>query len=285
MQNTIFSKIQAKYSTFSPTHKKIADYICQNYIEMTYQSISEISKKIGVSTGSITNFCKVMDYKGFQQLHEELRRVAKDEIFPLRDIQDSITSQSLGEGAQLLQQVLDMNISNLQATFTDHLEQNFTIALNQLRKARNIYILGLRSCYALSYYFYFMLQDIGFTNVHLLSLGTGDIFDQVAGVRRGDLIFSISFQTYTQATCDVTAYFLKRGAASVALTDLQSAPIAHGAKAVLIAKNTTSTFSYVSPITILNALVTGLGRSDQEKTMRCLEEKKALLQEQHVHLM
>ena len=28
-------------------------------------------------------------------------------------------------------------------------------------------------------------------------------------------------------------------------TDLQSAPIAHGAKAVLIAKNTTSTFSYV----------------------------------------
>ena len=145
MQNTIFSKIQAKYSTFSPTHKKIADYICQNYIEMTYQSISEISKKIGVSTGSITNFCKVMDYKGFQQLHEELRRVAKDEIFPLRDIQDSITSQSLGEGAQLLQQVLDMNISNLQATFTDHLEQNFTIALNQLRKARNIYILGLRS--------------------------------------------------------------------------------------------------------------------------------------------
>jgi DNA-binding MurR/RpiR family transcriptional regulator len=45
MQNTIFSKIQAKYSTFSPTHKKIADYICQNYIEMTYQSISEISKK------------------------------------------------------------------------------------------------------------------------------------------------------------------------------------------------------------------------------------------------
>ena len=36
---------------------------------------------------------------------------------------------------------------------------------------------------------------------------------------------------------------------------------------------------------ILNALVIGLGRSDQEKTMRCLEEKKALLQDQHVHLM
>ena len=252
---------------------------------MTYQSISEISQKIGVSTGSITNFCKLMDYKGFQQLHDELRQVAKGEIFPLRDIQDSITTESLGEGARILQQVLEMNIENLQATFTDHLEQNFTAALTQLKKARNIYILGLRSCYALSYYFYFMLKDIGFNNVHLLSLGTGDIFDQVANVRRGDLIFSISFQTYTQATCDVTAYFLKRGAASVALTDLQSSPIAHGAKAVLIAKNATSTFSYVSAITILNALVIGLGRSDQDKTMRCLEERKALLQEQHVHLM
>lgn len=285
MKDTIFTRIQAKYDALSQTHRKIADYIRQNYIEMTYQSISEISQKIGVSTGSITNFCKLMDYKGFQQLHDELRQVAKGEIFPLRDIQDSITTESLGEGARILQQVLEMNIENLQATFTDHLEQNFTAALTQLKKARNIYILGLRSCYALSYYFYFMLKDIGFNNVHLLSLGTGDIFDQVANVRRGDLIFSISFQTYTQATCDVTAYFLKRGAASVALTDLQSSPIAHGAKAVLIAKNATSTFSYVSAITILNALVIGLGRSDQDKTMRCLEERKALLQEQHVHLM
>lgn len=285
MKDTIFTRIQAKYDALSPTHRKIADYIRQNYIEMTYQSISEISQKIGVSTGSITNFCKLMDYKGFQQLHDELRQVAKGEIFPLRDIQDSITTESLGEGARILQQVLEMNIENLQATFTDHLEQNFTAALTQLKKARNIYILGLRSCYALSYYFYFMLKDIGFNNVHLLSLGTGDIFDQVENVRRGDLIFSISFQTYTQATCDVTAYFLKRGAASVALTDLQSSPIAHGAKAVLIAKNATSTFSYVSAITILNALVIGLGRSDQDKTMRCLEERKALLQEQHVHLM
>ena len=285
MKDTIFTRIQAKYDALSPTHRKIADYIRQNYIEMTYQSISEISQKIGVSTGSITNFCKLMDYKGFQQLHDELRQVAKGEIFPLRDIQDSITTESLGEGARILQQVLEMNIENLQATFTDHLEQNFTAALTQLKKARNIYILGLRSCYALSYYFYFMLKDIGFNNVHLLSLGTGDIFDQVGNVRRGDLIFSISFQTYTQATCDVTAYFLKRGAASVALTDLQSSPIAHGAKAVLIAKNATSTFSYVSAITILNALVIGLGRSDQDKTMRCLEERKALLQEQHVHLM
>ena len=285
MKDTIFTRIQAKYDALSPTHRKIADYIRQNYIEMTYQSISEISQKIGVSTGSITNFCKLMDYKGFQQLHDELRQVAKGEIFPLRDIQDSITTESLGEGARILQQVLEMNIENLQATFTDHLEQNFTAALTQLKKARNIYILGLRSCYALSYYFYFMLKDIGFNNVHLLSLGTGDIFDQVANVRRGDLIFSISFQTYTQATCDVTAYFLKRGAASVALTDLQSSPLAHGAKAVLIAKNATSTFSYVSAITILNALVIGLGRSDQDKTMRCLEERKALLQEQHVHLM
>ena len=285
MKDTIFTRIQAKYDALSPTHRKIADYIRQNYIEMTYQSISEISQKIGVSTGSITNFCKLMDYKGFQQLHDELRQVAKGEIFPLRDIQDSITTESLGEGARILQQVLEMNIENLQATFTDHLEQNFTAALTQLKKARNIYILGLRSCYALSYYFYFMLKDIGFNNVHLLSLGTGDIFDQVANVRRGDLIFSISFQTYTQATCDVTAYFLKRGAASVALTDLQSSPIAHGAKAELIAKNATSTFSYVSAITILNALVIGLGRSDQDKTMRCLEERKALLQEQHVHLM
>ena len=285
MKDTIFTRIQAKYDALSPTHRKIADYIRQNYIEMTYQSISEISQKIGVSTGSITNFCKLMDYKGFQQLHDELRQVAKGEIFPLRDIQDSITTESLGEGARILQQVLEMNIENLQATFTDHLEQNFTAALTQLKKARNIYILGLRSCYALSYYFYFMLKDIGFNNVHLLSLGTGDIFDQVANVRRGDLIFSISFQTYTQATCDVTAYFLKRGAASVALRDLLSSPIAHRAKAVLIAKNATSTFSYVSAITILNALVIGLGRSDQDKTMLCLEERKALLQEQHVHLM
>lgn len=285
MQDTIFSRIQVKYDTLSPTHRKIADYIRQNYIETTYQSISEISKKIGVSTGSVTNFCKLMDYTGFQQLHEELRRVAKEEIFPLRDIQDSITTESLGEGARILQQVLAMNIDNLQSTFTDHLEQNFTAALNQLKKARNIYVLGLRSCYALSYYFYFMLKDIGFNNAHLLSLGTGDIFDRVADVRRGDLIFSIAFQTYTQATCDVTAYFLKRGAASVALTDLQSSPIAHKAKAVLIAKNNAPTFSYVSAITILNALVIGLGRSDQDKTKRCLEEKKALLQEQQVHLI
>ena len=284
MIDNIFTRIQEKYNEFSPTHRKIADHIRQNYIEMTYQSISEISKEIGVSIGSITNFCKFLDYKGFQELHEELRRMAKSEIFPLRDIKKSITSQSLGSGQHILQQVISLNVDNLQCVFTDHLEQNFDRALKSLKKAQNIYILGLRSCYSLAFYFHFMLRDIGFRNVHLLSLGSGDIFDQVKDVKQGDLVFSISFQSYTKATFEVTAYCLNNGADTIALTDLQSAPIAHGAKAVLIAKNNSTSFSFVSAFTILNALVIGLGRSNQARTIQYLEEMKATLQEQHVHL-
>ena len=69
----------------------------------------------------------------------------------------------------------------------------------------------------------------------------------------------------------------------MALTDRLSSPLASMADAVLIAQNSSTTFSYVSAMTILNAVVIGIGRHNKKRTLRELETRQNILRDYNVH--
>lgn len=276
----LFHLLDQHYATFSKTQKIICDYIREHYLDLPYLPIAALSERIGVSVGSITGFCKVLGFAGFTAFQKELQRIAQQELFSMREIKNSIAEASSNEG--ILKEIIDSNILNLQRTQTEHLDQAFDEAIDLLCGARKIYVIGLRSVYAVAHYFYFTLSDFK-DNVTLLSIAEGDVYDRIMHISPNDVLVSIGFEKYTKATCDITRFFQERNCKIIALTDKLSSPLASMADTVLIAHNCSTTFSFVSAMTILNAIVVGIGRRNQKRTLRELDAKQTILRECNVH--
>lgn len=276
----LFQLLDQHYDGMSKTQRIICDYIREHYLDLSYLSIKELSERAGVSVGSVTGFCKAMGFDGFTSFQRELQKIAQQELFSMREIKNSIAESSTEEG--VLREIIDSNILNLQRTQTDLLDKAFDEAVDLLCSARRIYVIGLRSVYAVAHYFYFTLSDFK-DNVTLLSIAEGDVYDHLMHIGPNDVLVAIGFKKYTRATCDVTRFFRERNCKIIALTDMLSSPIASMADTVLIAQNSSTTFSFVSAMTILNAIVVAIGRRDQKKAIRELDAKQAVLKEYNIH--
>ena len=276
----LFQLLDQHYDGMSKTQRIICDYIREHYLDLSYLSIKELSERAGVSVGSVTGFCKAMGFDGFTSFQRELQKIAQQELFSMREIKNSIAESSTEEG--VLREIIDSNILNLQRTPTDLLDKAFDEAVDLLCSARRIYVIGLRSVYAVAHYFYFTLSDFK-DNVTLLSIAEGDVYDHLMHIGPNDVLVAIGFKKYTRATCDVTRFFRERNCKIIALTDMLSSPIASMADTVLIAQNSSTTFSFVSAMTILNAIVVAIGRRDQKKAIRELDAKQAVLKEYNIH--
>lgn len=269
MQDNLFSIINEKYQSFSKTFKAIADFITVNYSVVSFLSVQELSERIGVSTASIVRFCQEIGYSGYQAFQHDIQALVQGESAPMLEVRTSISEMD----EDPLREMFKLNIETLESAYTEALAADFQKVVEVVNKARRVYIIGLRSTYTVAYYASFMLSQF-MDNVVLLSAATNDLFDRLTAAGPEDVVLAFSFSKYTRLTLQAVEFMKEKGLTIVAVTDRQSAPIAIQADITLIAKNSTKTFSFVSAMTIVNALVTALGRKDADQTLRRLKEKE-----------
>lgn len=281
MNDNILVRIDKNYEMLSRAYKDIANYIKKNFLEIPFLSILELSKRTSVSIGSVTGFCKAMNYSGYLDFQKDVRKLVQNEMIPIRRIQSSIASSQNDE--DILLSVIAQNIENLNNTYSPYLKSSFENAVNFIRHARKVYIVGLRSAYSIAYYLYFMLSDF-MDNVEILSLGTSDLYDRIMNIDNRDVLISIGFEKYTRATCEITEFFHSRSCRVIALTDNQSSPLSVMADTTLLSNNKSSSFSYVSAMAICNALVIRIGIKTKKKALATINNKEQLLKEKKIHL-
>ncbi|MEA5137392.1 MAG: MurR/RpiR family transcriptional regulator [Candidatus Fimivivens sp.] len=280
MENNIFSLIDNNYEFLSKTQRLICDYIKKNYINISYLPITEFAEQVSASVGSIVGLCKTLGYSGYSEFQKDLQNITKQQIFAMTEIKNSISD--CGKTQNILYDTIQNNIDNLNYTYNEQLEKSFEHAVNYIVCAKTIYVIGLRSVYAAAYYFHFMLSDF-MSNVRLITPGTGDMYDRIMDITPDDTLVCIGFETYTQITCDITRFFRNRKCKIISITDQMSSPLASMSDATLIAQNSSTTFSFVSAMTILNAIIIAVGRKNKNNTINELEKRQRYLQENNVH--
>ena len=80
--NNILQLIRDTYGNFNDTNRKIADFIFNNLELATFASLTEISKKVGVSDATLVRFARELGYKGFTELREDLVAYIRQIIYP-----------------------------------------------------------------------------------------------------------------------------------------------------------------------------------------------------------
>jgi DNA-binding MurR/RpiR family transcriptional regulator len=195
-----------------------------------------------------------------------------------------VTNHLIGDG-DVLEKVLNTNVDNIRHTLESISRTAFHDAVEAMVKAKNIYIIGVRSSAMLAGFLSYSLQMI-FDNVRLIDTTAGsELFQQMMTIGEGDVLVAISFPRYSKRVIKAVEFATRAGADVVALTDSADAPIAHSAQQVLIAQSDMASYvdSLVAPLSLLNALIVAVSRTNEEAVRERLQKLEHIWDEYDVY--
>ncbi len=280
-ENNMLAVIEEKYEGFSKTNKRLADYIRGNIGTAAFHSITEMEEHSGVSVASISRFVKEIGCQGYADFQKRLAEMVLKNVTPMREIKDSISTQS-ENGA--LKTLIEANQVTLASLYSEDLQKSFDCTVERIRGLRGkLYITASRSSFCVAYFLHFMLKGF-LPNVELLVDDHNDISNKLLYVEPEDLLIAISYSRYTRISYELASFFHEKGCCVVSITDSYQAPIALRSNHVLLAKNMNGAYSFAGAMTLANCLVTALGQLDSKQTLLRMKRQDAIALEQNLYL-
>ncbi len=278
----IIALIKEKKEELSKSHKKIADYIIQNYEKAAYMTAAKLAKNTGVSEATVVRFAEKLGFSGYPEFQKNLSGYAKGKLTSIQRIE--LAYEKMGESS-VPQRVLKSDIMHIEKTLENIDIEQFERAADAISSAKRIYITGVRSAAALADFAGFYLHLI-FDNVRIIkSTGGDDLFEQIMNVGEGDVFIGISFPRYSKNTIKALEYAKKNNATVIGITDSKNSPVASMSNYCLFAECDTTSFvdSLTAAISLINALIASVGLKNRELVHKSFERLEKIWDEYGVY--
>ncbi|MBQ1257293.1 MAG: MurR/RpiR family transcriptional regulator, partial [Clostridia bacterium] len=265
----------------SKSHRRIAECIVSHYDKAAFMTASRLGEYVGVSESTVVRFAAALGYDGYPQLQKALQELIRHRLTATQRLE---MTGDMGH-AQVLNKVLKTDIQNIRSTL-DELDLNtFDSVIESMLQARNIYVLGLRASAPLAEFLGHYLNFI-FPNVHTVTSGVSDVFEQVARISDEDVLLGISFPRYTSHTVKAMKFARSRGATLIAITDGPLSPLHTEANYCLMAKSDMASFvdSMAAPLSLINALIVALSQRRRTQVTEYFQKMEDIWSEYRVYL-
>lgn len=245
----------------SKSHRRIADYLTAHYDKAVFMTASQLGQSASVSESTVVRFATALGYEGYPEMRKALQELVSHHLTGSQRVE--IASEISPK--EVLTTVLKSDMNNLRATLEGMDSNMYEDVVRRILEARHLYVMGLRSAAPLAEFMGYYLNFI-FDNVHLVSSGSTDVFDEIAKIQPGDVIIGISFPRYSNRTIDAMAFAKNNGAEVIAITDGPMSPLCRTADATLMARIDMESFvdSLAAPLSVINALLVSLGLRRRE---------------------
>lgn len=269
----VIKTIEYKYSSFSKSQKRIADYILKSSDKVAYMTANKLAETVGVSDSTVVRFAVEIGFPGYPEFLKTLREVVSSQLTSVQRME--ITSSNFDKD-DVLEKVINSDIDKLKKTLLNISKDDFNKAIDTIINARTIYILGVRSCASLANFLSFNF-NLMFDNVKLIqSNSVSEIFEQILNIGKEDVIIGISFPRYSRRTLKTLQYAKSCEAKIIAITDSAMSPLNEYADYSLIARSDMASFadSLVAPLSLINAIIVAIAMNKPEEignTFRKLE--------------
>ena len=274
MGNSVYDKIMAKLEEMSKAQKKIASYIIDNPETAAFLTASKLAKNVGVGEATVIRFAVFLGYQGYPDFQWHLQEALKRKWTSAERFEK--TTLSSGQADSVWEEVLADDIRNIQTTLENMDHDDFQAAVDAIIQAKRIYIVAYRSAQSIGQFLEFYL-DLVLQNTELIRQADG-VSEHLLDIGKDDLVIGLGFSRYTKRTIDVLNYVRERGAKTLVITDHIMSPLAPLGDIQLFASVDINSFidSFVAPLSVINALITAVTRSEQEKVKKRLEQLEGL---------
>lgn len=266
----LLGRIRQQYLTLSKSHKKIADYILQNYDKVAFMTAATLGKNVDISESTVVRFAGSLGYEGYPELQRELQETIKTKLTTVQRFELSKDRKESDYLTKIMLSDID-NIRTMVEQFDAGLMDRF---IDEIIKAKKVYILGLRSSSVLANYLGFYLNFI-LPDIHIIHETAQDVYDQLLNITEDDVMIAFSFPRYSKRTYDCVDYALNSNTTILGITDGMNSPLFEKVKYCLTAKYNMNTFidSFVAPMSLINTLIIGISvkKEGVEKNLEKLE--------------
>lgn len=278
----LLSKMNAQYQKFSKGQKKLAAYIQENYDKAVFLTAAKLGETVGVSESTVVRFAIYLGYKGYPEFQKALEELVRTK---LNSIQRMEVTYGKVPQSEILDTVLHSDIDKIKMTLDAVDHEAFELAVETILQAKNIYIVGIRSCAPLAGFLAFYLNLI-FDSVRLLNTNSAsELFEQMIRIGEEDVIIGISFPRYSMRTLKALEFANNRNAKVITLTDSIHSPMNLYSSCNLIARSDMASIvdSLVAPLSVINALVVALSMRKQKDVVATLESLEKIWDEYQVY--
>lgn len=264
----ILEELQEKTASMSKGQRRVAEYILEFYDKAAFLTAGALGREVSVSESTVVRFASAVGYPGYPELQKALQEVILSRLTAKQRMQ--IEPQ---HPVDELNSVLQADLERLRATMDSADSEAFQQAVEMLLSARRVYVLGARSSAPvaafLCYYLQWMLEDVR----QLCSASVGAAAEQMARIGPQDLFLAISFPRYASVAAQAMKLAAQAGAATLALTDRLSSPIAAAADCTLFAQSGMVSLadSLVAPMSVCNALLAAVAARRKSGTAQHFE--------------
>lgn len=277
----IIKRIQNNYAQLSKSQKIIAEYIINHYDKAAFMTAAKLGNSINISESTVVRFANTLGYDGYPELQSALQELIKNKLTTVQRLEMTDETDEIS----ILNNVLKSDIENIKETKEEIDKNSFKEVVDNIFKAKKIYIIGFRSSTAIAEYLGFYLNLI-LENVILVKPGISDVFEQMLRVDSNDLVIGIGFPRYSKRTLEVLKYAKSQNAKIVAITDSLISPLTEIADEILLAKSNIASFvdSLVAPLSLINALIVSVGIREKDKITDTFEKLENIWNEYEIYL-
>ena len=277
----IITRLNHSGRKLSKGHQRIAQYFVDHYDKAVFMTASRLGESVGVSESTVVRFAVVLGYEGYPQLQRALQELLSHRLTAVQRFE---MSSEIDPNA-VLRTVLRSDMQNIRTTVEELDNHSFEDAVRRILKAKEIYVIGLRSAAPLAQFLGYYLNYI-FDRVHLVSSAAVDGFEEIARVSSEDVVVGISFPRYSTRTVEAMRFARSCGAQVISITDGPMSPL-HGVSDVCL-NACTDMASFVdslsAPMSVINALIVSLGLHRKEELSRHFKQLEAIWAANDVYL-
>jgi DNA-binding MurR/RpiR family transcriptional regulator len=273
MEKDVLSVISAEGKRYSKGQRLISRYILENYDKAAFMTAGKLGNIVGVSESTVVRFAAELGYDGYPGMRKALQEMIRNRLTSVQRIE--VAKELIAEG-DVLKAVLSSDMDKLQMTLEEIDQSGFDAAVEAILGAEHVYILGMRSCAALSSFMGYYLNLLRDNVVLLHDTAVSGIYEQILRLDQRDVFIGISYPRYSTNTIKALRFARASGAKVIGITDGEASPLTELSDITLFARSDMVSFldSLAAPLSLINALIVSIGlhkKDELSETFKRLE--------------
>ncbi|KIX14409.1 MurR/RpiR family transcriptional regulator [Dethiosulfatarculus sandiegensis] len=223
-----------KLPKLTKAESKLVAYFQEIKDQLALKNIYEISDGARVSVATVTRFVSRLGYDDFLDFKKQLKQALLSKVGSQWENYQKTRAELLGGEGELWTRFSNLVINELKAAHATNPPERLAKVAEMIHQTKGaIYVIGQMNSYAIAYFFWQQLAILC-PGAVFLDNQAGNLVHKLLGIKKDDLVFAVSYTSYSQQTTAVIREFAEKGSQVVILTDSDVSPVSRWADAQLV---------------------------------------------------
>jgi len=279
MMETIRTQIRKMFDGLTAGQRKVAKFLLEDPGRIATLSAKEVGARTDTSETTVIRFSVEVGYTGYGMLQKEIQNALVQErknANPIGSLGEAAAGEPEDPAAYIVYR-RSLNAANVERTLTELSPAALEQAVERIRSASHIAVIGLRASFAPAHWLTYSLNILR-GNVVLYHGGMEDGNALLSRVQPGWLVIALSFPRYMRETHEFAKEAKRRSAQILAITDRELSPLGLMADQLLKVEVEPPVTLQGMPavFSLLNTLTGFLTVRDRERVQQRLAQEQAI---------